>query len=178
MVATDHARTAKSRRVLKPFFGVGVPEKMGSGALSLRARVVNLKEEAPPQAGEHARHWGAVGRVLDQRVPRRRGAGVPKGTRSGRRESRVHAAQAGCSIMEQPRRAAPLWEAATANSCLRQKNFPGSTFDHPGKFGVFHAIVQRTTMAMICCGREARESQRWTDSDGGVWQRSMQKWTT
>src|SRR5260370_21540001 len=99
MVATDHARTAKSRGVLKPFFGVGVPEKMGSGALSLRARVVNLKEEAPPQAGEHARHWGAVGRVLDQRVPRRRGAGVPKGTRSGRRESRVHAAQAGCSIM-------------------------------------------------------------------------------
>src|SRR5260370_34490236 len=63
MVATDHARTAKSRRVLKQFFWGRGPRKNCFGCLEFASTCGKLGRGGAPPAGEHASHWGAVGRV-------------------------------------------------------------------------------------------------------------------
>ena len=72
--------------------------EIASGALSLRARVVNLEDEAPPQQGNTlATGERLAGYAEKGSAPSR--CRHAQGVRSGRRESRVHAAQAGCSLV-------------------------------------------------------------------------------
>src|SRR2546421_4779379 len=99
MVATDHARTAKSRRVLKQFFWGRGPRKNCFGCLEFASTCGKLGRRGAPPAGEHVSHWGAVGRVCGEGFCTARGCRHAQGVRSGRRESRVHAAQAGCSLV-------------------------------------------------------------------------------
>src|SRR5260370_11156362 len=63
MVATDHACTATSRRVLKQFVWGRGPRKNCFGCLEFASTCGKLRRQAAPPAGEHARHWGAVGRA-------------------------------------------------------------------------------------------------------------------
>src|SRR5205807_9859961 len=66
MVATDHARTAKSRRVLKQFFWGRGPRKNCFGCLEFASTCGKLGRRGAPPAGEHVSHWGAVGRVCGE----------------------------------------------------------------------------------------------------------------
>src|SRR5260370_24612934 len=69
-------------------------------ALKCRGRVVSLEERRPPQQGNTLATGGRLAGFFLKGFCTARGCRHALGVLSGRRESRVHAAQAGCSTVE------------------------------------------------------------------------------